>query len=181
MSLDITLGPMFSGKTTELNRKAKRFRIISNNVLVINHSSDNRYGSASDTLSHDNCFSCPSVPTNRLESLYKNPMFTNAKYVLINEAQFFPDLYDFCKKAVDTFGKHVSVFGLDGDFQRKPFGEILKIIPLANSVTKLTALCKVCGDGTPGLFTKRTTNQCEQVLVGGAECYQAVCRRHFYA
>ena len=59
------------------------------------------------------------------------------------------------------------------------FGEILKLVPLANSVTKLTALCKQCGDGTPGLFTKRIVNKCEQILIGGEDMYQAVCRKHF--
>ena len=178
MSLELILGPMFSGKTSELRRRMLRLKVVTDKVIIINHLSDTRYGSASETLSHDK-ISCESIAVKQLESLYLNDDYINANYVFINEAQFFNDLYDFCLTSVEKYNKNVVVFGLDGDFQRKPFGEILKLVPLANSVTKLTALCKLCGDGTPGLFTKRIVNKCQQILIGGEDMYQAVCRKHF--
>lgn len=178
MSLELILGPMFSGKTSELRRRMLRLKVVTNKVIIINHGSDTRYGSASETLSHDKT-SCASTAVNNLESLYTNSEYKNANYVFINEAQFFNKLFDFCLTTVEKYKKHVVVFGLDGDYQRKPFGEILKLVPLANSVTKLTALCKLCGDGTPGLFTKRIVNKCQQILIGGEDMYQAVCRKHY--
>ena len=178
MSLELILGPMFSGKTSELRRRILRLKVVTDKVIIVNHLSDTRYGSASETLSHDK-ISCESTAIKHLKSLYTSSEYINANYVFINEAQFFIDLYDFCLTSVEKYNKNVVVFGLDGDFQRKPFGEILKLVPLANSVTKLTALCKQCGDGTPGLFTKRIVNKCEQILIGGEDMYQAVCRKHF--
>lgn len=64
--------------------------------------------------------------------------------IAIDEAQFFSDLLDFCSTAADEDAKHVIVAGLDGDFQRRRFGQILDIVPFADSVTKLTAKCTYC-------------------------------------
>jgi hypothetical protein len=89
------------------------------------------------------------------------------------------DLYEFVLKAVERDGKHVVVGGLDGDCFRKPFGQILQLIPLADRVTKLSSLCKGCGDGTIGLFTFRTTKSKEIVEVGGSETYMPLCRKHY--
>ncbi|CAK9133378.1 unnamed protein product [Ilex paraguariensis] len=75
----------------------------------------------------------------------------------IDEAQFFEDLYNFCYKAVDQDGKTVIVAGLDGDYLRRSFGSVLDIIPLANTITKLTAQCELCGKRA--FFTLRKTDE----------------------
>ena len=75
--------------------------------------------------------------------------------------------------------KSFIIAGLDGDFKREPFGDILKLIPLAEKVIKLNALCKFCKDGTEAPFTKRLINADIQQLVGGADSYAAVCRKHY--
>ena len=62
-------------------------------------------------------------------------------------------------------------------FQKK-FGEIIDCIPYASEVTKLSALCMVCKDGTPGPFTKRTVEDRTRELIGGSDMYSAVCRKH---
>ena len=67
--------------------------------------------------------------------------------------------------------------GLDGDFQQRPFGELFSVLPMADSVLKLCALCMGCRDGTPGPFTKRCVESTAQELVGGSESYKAVCRK----
>ena len=72
-------------------------------------------------------------------------------------------------------GKQVYVCGLDGDFERKKFGDVLDLIPLCDKVTKLTSLCSLCKDGTPGIFSLRLTNEKEQTVVG-SENYIPVCR-----
>jgi thymidine kinase len=103
----------------------------------------------------------------------------DATHVVIEEAQFFPDLYEVVLQMVEGQGKHVLVFGLDGDSKRKSFGQVLDLIPVADMYTKLRAECRLCGDGTAALFTKRFSSATTQVSVGGEESYKAVCRKHY--
>jgi thymidine kinase len=106
--------------------------------------------------------------------------FHAADLVIIEEGQFFPDLYDIVLRLVEVNQKRVVVVGLDGDSDRKPFGQILDLIPLADTVTKLTALCKRCNDGTVGLFSGfLSLKKDKQVCVGGTETYEPMCRRHY--
>jgi thymidine kinase len=72
-------------------------------------------------------------------------------------------------------GKKVYIAGLDGDFERKKFGALLDLIPLCDKVTKLTSLCSICKDGTPGIFSMRLTKEKEQMLIGN-DNYIPVCR-----
>ena len=109
MTLQVIIGPMFSGKTTELCRRVQRLRTITDNILVINHSSDKRYGAAADTLSHDKTFKCPSIPVEELSHLYDEPQYIAAEHIFINEAQFFKDLFTFCQ-----ISKSSSALVLDG-------------------------------------------------------------------
>ena len=71
--------------------------------------------------------------------------------------------------------KKVYICGLDGDFERKKFGEIFDLITHCNSVTKITSLCSLCKDGTPGIFSMRLTKETSQTLVG-SDNYIPVCR-----
>ena len=97
---------------------------------------------------------------------------------VVEEAQFFRFLDRFCVYLLAN-RKHILVVGLDGCAKQKKFGEILDIIPLATSVTKLTALCSDCKDGTLAPYTKKLEWGGEnQIDVGGAEKYVAVCLRH---
>ena len=99
---------------------------------------------------------------------------------MIEEAQFFTGLYDFVMNAVENDSKDVIVVGLDGDSDRVPFGEIFDLFPMADEVVRLTALCKRCGDGSAALFTA-LLGGCKdtQICVGGADLYEAMCRRHY--
>jgi thymidine kinase len=100
--------------------------------------------------------------------------------VIIEEAQFFPDLYEIVLRLVETNQKRVVVVGLDGDSERKPFGQILDLVPIADTVTKLTALCKRCNDGSVALFSGFLNDKKDkQVCVGGTETYEPMCRRHY--
>jgi thymidine kinase len=97
--------------------------------------------------------------------------------VFVDEGQFFPDLFEFGKTCADDIGCDVHVFGLDGDFRREKFGQILDLIPLCDSVEKLVSVCGVCKE-RPGLFSQRLTSETGQVLVGNEEYVQA-CRECF--
>ena len=98
-----------------------------------------------------------------------------SEVILINEGQFFEDLYDVVIDML-RFNKRVYVCGLDSDFERKKFGQILDLIPLCDKVNKLTSLCSQCKDGTPGIFSMRLTNETEQTIVG-SDSYIPVCRK----
>jgi thymidine kinase len=64
--------------------------------------------------------------------------------------------------------------------EKNPFGDVLRLIPHAEKVTKLSALCKKCGNGTEACFSKRIVNSEERELVGSDGIYEAVCRYHYY-
>ena len=68
---------------------------------------------------------------------------------------------------------------LDGDADRIPFGQIIYCVPLADTITKLKAFCRMCGDGKEALFTYCKNKKKEQVCVGGAEMYMPLCRMHY--
>ena len=166
---------MFSGKTSELIRRLKRHKAIKDSVLVINSKKDIR--NMSEVLqTHDkNTFEC--IKAEHLMSVAGTDEYDSADVIAVDEAQFFEGLRPFVEQALKE-DKHVILAGLDGDFKQQVFGEILELIPLADEVTKLKALCMVCMNGTLGPFTKRTVKNDEQELVGDADVYRAVCRRH---
>jgi len=165
------MGNMFSGKTSELVRRLKRYEVIGKSILVINSSKDTRC--LEHVLrTHDNMkFDC--VKTNNLDELN----YDKVDVIAIDEAQFFVGLRQFVKKAL-VHGKTVLLTGLDGDYKQEKIGEILDCVPLADKVFKLTAMCMECMDGTHGPFTKRIVNSDKVELVGGKEMYMAVCRKH---
>ena len=175
MSLSIIMGNMFSGKTSELIRRLKRLKVIGKKVLVVNSAKDTR--SPDEVLkTHDNVkFNCHKVYD--LFDLIYTDDFDDVDIIAIDEAQFFPRLKKFVEYCLYE-GKEVIPAGLDADsFQRK-FGELIDCIPLACEVTKLSALCMYCKDGTPGPFTKRIVDNKELELIGGTDMYRAACRKH---
>ena len=173
--LEIIMGSMFSGKTSELIRRLKRHQVILDKVLVINSKKDIR--NMSEVLqTHDqNTFEC--IKTEHLMSVVGTDEWYNSDVIAVDEAQFFEGLRPFVEAALKE-EKHVILAGLDGDFRQRVFGELLELIPLADDVTKLKALCMECMDGTLGPFTKRTSSRMEQELIGECDVYRAVCRRH---
>ena len=169
--LELIIGPMFSGKTSRLVDIYKQCKFCNIPVAVINHCIDDRYH---DTLlsTHDKVM-IPCIKTDNLTKILTN--IQDAQVIIINEGQFFADLYEVVVSLL-SLGKKIYVGGLDGDFERKKFGEILDLIPLSDKVTKLTSLCSMCKDGTPGIFSKRITRETEQTVVG-SDNYIPVCRK----
>ena len=179
-SLELYIGPMFSGKSTMLIRKANIFKSIGKKVFAINHSFDTRYANKK-IITHDK-LSIDCIMVSNLETILKNDeyrkAFLDSDIVCTEELQFFTSL-QFIKDAVEKYNKKVIATGLDGDYQRKAFPSILEIIPFCDTVTKLQGFCKMCSDGTPGIFTKRIVKNDSTILVGGSESYICVCRKHF--
>jgi len=172
MHLELIIGPMYSGKSTELVRRCSRYDAIGKHVQIVNHSLDSRCSEHS-VRTHRGA----EYPAVKLQQLKDSFEFL-PDVIGIDEAQFFPDLYEFIL-SIDDSDTIVIVSGLDGDFRRLPFGDILRCIPLCDSVTKLNAMCALCSNGTPGIFTKRLTHDQALVCVGAQDSYSAVCRKHY--
>ena len=169
--LDIIMGPMFSGKSCELIRRIRLLKVLNKKYLVIKPKIDNRYSMNAEIVTHNlDKESC--VVTDKLSSI--NP--ENYHTIFIDEGQFFTDLKKFTLHALEKLNINVVITGLDGDFERKPFGQILDLIPYCNNVTKQKALCKQCNDGTFAIFTHRLSRNQEQVSVGTSDDYVSLCR-----
>ena len=175
MSLELIIGCMYSGKSSELVKRVNRLQTIQQPYLIYNSVIDTRYGT-SGIYTH-NQHHIPCLITDSLLSQVTTESFKNATTIFIDEAQFFSDLYEFVKISVETHHKHVVVIALDGDSDRQNFGQIHTLVPLADDITKLKALCSICKDGTPGIFSKKMINSSEQVDIGSTDKYSAVCRK----
>jgi len=169
--IQLILGPMFSGKSTELVRRIRRFQIADNKCLVIKYAKDSRY-SVDDLSTHDKQM-IPAVNATNLKDVHTN----NFSVIGVDEGQFFGDVVEFCETMANQ-GKIVIVAALDGTFERKPFRSILDLVPLAESVVKLTAVCNICH--REAAFTKRKGNETEVEIIGGTDMYMAVCRRCYH-
>ena len=180
-SLHVTVGCMFAGKSTLAVSTVRRWRSLEKNVLVLKHTSDTRYGENTGMFTHDAkeaLVDC--LPMGELLPVLDQAVFRNAQVIVVEEAQFFDDLYEFCRVAVDDHDKQVYVFGLDGKATREPFGQMISLCPIADSFEKIPAFCQMCKDGTKAPFTVAlTTIPDSGVLIGGGETYAAVCRRHY--
>lgn len=182
--LHIFIGPMFSGKTTKLlniyTLLTTHIKINQEKILLINHTSDTRYGQ-SQIISHDGN-KCPCYSLNKLEEIYTlfdTTNLNNIEYILIDEAQFFTDLFIIVLKLLKN-GKNIIIAGLDGDFQQKPFynSKLLELIPYCATIQKLCAKCYICKEHA--FVTKRLTNSKDIILVGGSDDYQPACIKHAY-
>lgn len=189
--LKIIIGPMFSGKTStlidlynnEISTSKDMFELYhdeekKDNILAINYDKDTRYG-INKIVSHDGQeIDCISV--NDLQELtyyhddYKKLQL--AKYIFINEAQFFPNLKKWVLTQVEDLDKVITLCGLDSDYKREKFGEILDLVPHADELIKLYGKCSKCTNKS--LFTRRISNETKQEVIG-TDNYIPVCR-HCY-
>nr|XP_045015065.1 thymidine kinase, cytosolic isoform X2 [Jaculus jaculus] len=170
--IQVILGPMFSGKSTELMRRVRRFQIAQYKCLVVKYAKDTRYSNSFST--HDRN-TMDALPACLLRDVTQEAL--SVAVIGIDEGQFFPDIVDFCE-AMANAGKTVIVAALDGTFQRKAFGSILNLVPLAESVVKLTAVCMECY--REASYTKRLGLEKEVEVIGGADKYHSVCRLCYF-
>lgn len=167
--LEIVFGPMFSGKTTKLIETFYQLNRSSGlNIRVINYSLDKRYDEKK-LSTHDQW----KIPC-EFHSTLVDYDATDADILLINEAQFFPDLKETVLRWVEEEHKDVRLYGLDGDYKRNKFGEMLDLIPFSNSVQKLYARCKNCF--VPAIYSHRISDEKDQVVIGSSN-YVPLCRR----
>ena len=172
--LEIIIGPMFSGKTTSLINNYKNIINNNNKCAVITHNDDIRY-SIDKLSSHDKsmieCFKYKSLEEFNEKC---NDIIKNVDFILIDESQFFTDLYKYVLYFVNDLHKNVYLYGLDGDFKQKKFGQVFDIIPYCDKIQKLQSSCNNCNNPAP--FSHRTSNSTEQVLIGSEDKYIPLCR-----
>ncbi len=139
--LELILGSMFSGKTSYLLEVYKKCVFCNIPVAVINYSADNRYTSEPMLSTHDKQM-IPCILANTIHDAIQNNLetVTSAETILINEGQFFPDIEEEVKKLVEQFNKRVYICGLDGDFNRKPIGNLLQLFPFFDNIIKLNSI-----------------------------------------
>jgi thymidine kinase len=174
--LELILGSMFSGKTSYLLDVYKKCVFCNIPVAVINYAADNRYTSEPMMSTHDKQM-IPCILANTMKEAIEanSEAIDRAEIILINEGQFFPDIEEQVKILVEQSNKRVYICGLDGDFERKPIGSLLQLVSFSDHITKLKSLCSLCRDGTPGVFSFRTSREVDQVVIGSSN-YIPLCR-----
>ncbi len=175
--VEVICGPMFAGKTEELIRRVKRMDYAHKKYVIFKPVIDNRY-SETEVVSHNK----KAVEAICIQhgSDMKRHLKKNIQAVVIDEVQFFDEsMLKYVMELADK-GYRVICAGLDTDFRGEPFGVIGSLMAIAESVTKLTAICSKCGaeatrtqriiDGEPAYYDDPV------VLVGANEAYEARCR-----
>ncbi len=169
--IEVVCGPMFSGKTEELIRRAKLALIAKQRVQIFKPVIDDRY-SDEHIMSHSEQKVVCHPVKNSAEII--DLVRDNTRIVGIDEAQFFDaGIAEVAQKLADR-GIRVIVAGLDQDYKGKPFGPMPELLAIAESVLKLKAVCMSCGGAASK--TQRLSRTTEQIVVGSGEQYEARCR-----
>ncbi|MGG3032794.1 thymidine kinase [Bacillus stercoris] len=177
--LELICGSMFSGKSEELIRRVKRATYAKQEVRVFKPVIDNRYSEAA-VVSH-NGTSMTSYAISSAADIWDH-ISESTDVIAVDEVQFFDhEIVEVLSSLADK-GYRVIAAGLDMDFRGEPFGVVPNIMAIAESVTKLQAVCSVCGspasrtqrliDGKPASYDDPV------ILVGASESYEARCRHH---
>ncbi|MCS7229987.1 MAG: thymidine kinase [Candidatus Kryptonium sp.] len=171
--IEVIAGSMFSGKTEELIRRIRRAQIAKLKVAVFKPRIDTRY-SVDKIVSHSD-ISIASIVVDNAKQILE--LAKDAQVIGIDEAQFFGmDLVDVCEQLAND-GKRVIVAGLDQDYRGKPFEPMPQLLAIAEYITKMHAICVVCGN--PASKTQRKIKTGERIVVGASDIYEARCRRCF--
>jgi len=171
--IEVICGSMFSGKTEELIRRLRRARIAQQRIQAFKPAIDVRY-SEGETVSHDET-ALSTTPVHAAAQILL--LADSADVVGIDEAQFFDaELVHVCRELA-TSGTRVIIAGLDQDYRGEPFEPIPQLMAVAEYVSKLHAICMVCG--SPANHSQRLVADGDRVLVGAQEAYEPRCRRCF--
>lgn len=169
-SIEVICGSMFSGKTEELIRRLNRARIAKLKVEIFSPKADTRYDE--DAIVSHNASKITSTPVDTASAILL--LASDAHVIGVDEAQFFDnELPEVCT-ALANRGIRVIVAGLDMDFKGRPFGTMPTIMAIAESVTKLQAVCVRCGN--PAQYSYRLVHDNSKILLGEKESYEPRCR-----
>ena len=169
--IEVIVGSMYSGKTEELIRRLRRAQIARQRVAIFKPAIDDRFG-RDHIVSHSEL----RIPSRAVKSAKDVLRYAHEAQVIgIDEGQFLgPDLVKVCERLARR-GKRVIVAGLDQDYLGKPFEPMPQLLAIAEYITKTLAICVVCGN--PANRSYRKKRRTARVVVGGADLYEARCRR----
>jgi len=171
--IEIICGSMFSGKTEELIRRAKRVKLAKQKIKIFKPKEDTRF-KKKKIVSHNENFLKSKIIERPSEIL---KFSQNAQVIGIDEAQFFSDeIIEVCNKLAND-GKRVIVAGLDMDYKGKPFGPMPNLMAIAEYVTKLHAICTKTGKMAN--YTNRKVDDKNLIMVGDKNKYEALSREAF--
>ena len=171
--IEIICGSMFSGKTEELIRRAKRVKLAKQKIKIFKPKEDVRF-KKKKIVSHNENYLKSEVIERPSEIL---KFSKNAQVVAIDEAQFFgKEIIEVCNKLAND-GKRVIVAGLDMDYKGRPFGPMPNLMAIAEYVTKLHAICAKSGNLANHSY--RISNDKSLVHLGQKESYIPLSRVEF--
>lgn len=177
--VEVICGSMFSGKSEELIRRVRRAQFAKQKIAVFKPKIDTRY-SKEAVVSH-NGTTVIAMPVERSKDIL-NHISDEYDVIGIDEAQFFDEGITEVVQRLANHGFRVIVAGLDQDFRGEPFGPMPLMMSVAEQVTKLQAVCQVCG--SPASRTQRLINgqpagyEDPIILIGATEAYEPRCRHH---
>lgn len=174
--VEVICGCMFSGKTEELIRRMTRAQIARQKLQVFKPSIDDRYGL--EYVASHNASRIDSIPVHSAHEILEK-LDDSTRIVGIDEAQFFDDALVEVVERLARRGIRVVIAGLDMDYRGQPFGPMPQLLSIAEQVTKLSAICVVCG--APATRSQRVSSSEETVLVGAHDSYEARCRAHHHS
>jgi thymidine kinase len=176
--IEVIAGVMFSGKSEELMRRVRRATIARKRVQVFKSHLDDRYAGLYNVSSHDGR-GLEALPVDSAAQIAQQ-LDPNAQVVAVDEVQFLDDGIIALATALAEQGRRVVLAGLDTDFRGEPFGAMPNLMAVAEQVTKLHAICVVCGnpasrnqrliDGEPARWDSAT------IMIGATQSYEARCR-----
>jgi thymidine kinase len=175
--LHITVGPMFSGKSTKCWDTATGLREVQCPILLVKPFLDTR---STDVTTHSRLDTIGCIRPYRAQDILSHADYDCAKVVLIDEAQFFDgdDLVEVVKQMLEH-AKIVQLYGLNGNYKQEPMWPLHRLIALGATIQSVDAYCNFCDNPTPAHFTVTDYDMpASGVAVGGAERYSAVCRKH---
>ena len=175
--IEVITGPMFSGKSEELIRRLKRARIARQRVLCFKPSLDVRYHKTAIASHSSQTLEALTVATVDDLRAALFPVIDEVEVIGVDEAQFLDEGIVPLTLELVHLGKRVVIAGLDTTFSGEPFGPIPALLAIADEVTKLSAVCMVCG--APAIHTQRLGANQQVVMVGAAGMYEARCRACF--
>jgi len=178
--IEVICGSMFCGKTEELIRRVRRAIIAKQKVKVFKPAIDDRYGI--ERVTSHNGQTVEAIPVKSSHDIL-GLANGGTTVVAIDEAQFFDDgIVDVVQELADKHNIRVIIAGLDLDFRGEPFGSMPFLLCIAEDVTKLHAICVVCGEyasRTQRLVNGKPARYDDPIiLVGAQESYEARCRKH---
>jgi thymidine kinase len=182
MSIEVYVGPMWSGKTSTMCGAVERHHHARRRCVIIKYAKDTRYNHLSKSggiVNHrgDEYHKVPIIETEDLSDVALKIAADKIEVIGIDEAQFYANAPEMISEWANN-GIRIIIAALDATWQGKPFGRVGEIIAISDKVTKLNAVCMKCGNDAP--FTCKISGNASIEEIGGCDKYIATCRKCFW-